>query len=934
MGCPSGALLALWALMAPATAQQPARQSEIQKAVEEFRLQTRTLGLRSDSSRPERRNGRRSGRWHGRLFENVRNDFLDAIPHEIRQRGGTQSTLRRNQFGFNLSGPVWIPRLYHGGRTTFFSLSYEGVRESISRSYLQTIPIIPERSGDWSQTVDQAGAPLPIYDPLTTRPNPAFDARSPVSLSNLEYPREPFPSNQMPVARLDPVAMKALPFYPGPNTAAGPFFRNNYFILSPERNEANGMIAKLDHTLKERHRVSLGVSFSNGLQGAPRWFPSAASPGPVDRDFHSRRGSVDHVFTATPRIINTLSFEAATDGSRNGLEEATNHSALLGLRAPARPSFPLFSFSPYLPMGRSHPVSRHVRNFFEWADGLSIRRGAHGYRLYGRYYRQQTNSYGPQYPAGSYRFGAGLTSLPGIVNTGHAFASFLLGLAEFSEIGMVQSPSYFRRSTTMIVFRHSWEITPELSLSWGLNLESNGPRLEKFDRQSTVDLEAINPVNGRPGALAVAGRDGRGRAFQPVQTRLEPSASLSWSPAALPKTVARLSYSRSYAPTPIYFGQWGTQGFNGTPTFLSPNVQLEPAVRLSAGLPPFRQQFPDLRPAAVNDTIADLMDTTRRQAMYQSASLAVERGFAGSLVCTLGASYSGGRNLLVGNWAANPNAIPLEALRYRDHLNDEDFNRSLRPFPQYKGFDVNNVYPRGRYQRHAGYVRLEKRATQGLTLSAYYELSKQLDDYSGAVQNYFNRRNEWSLTGYNHPRRFSLSYLYELPLGAGGGWLLFSDWRRYVVEGWSVSGSTSLAGGEPLTLRPQFNNTGGVVSGLRVNVVPGADPQVPDPGPDLWFNPGAFDQPEDFTLGNASRTHPSLRGPLSQNHDVSLSKRFSLAADRSLEFSAVGLNFLNHANWTDPDTVIGPASAPNVNAGKIIGSRGGRVIQLGLRLSF
>jgi hypothetical protein len=32
--------------------------------------------------------------------------------------------------------------------------------------------------------------------------------------------------------------------------------------------------------------------------------------------------------------------------------------------------------------------------------------------------------------------------------------------------------------------------------------------------------------------------------------------------------------------------------------------------------------------------------------------------------------------------------------------------------------------------------------------------------------------------------------------------------------------------------------------------------------------------------------------------------------------------------------VIGPASAPNVNAGKIIGSKGGRVIQLGLRLSF
>jgi hypothetical protein len=48
----------------------------------------------------------------------------------------------------------------------------------------------------------------------------------------------------------------------------------------------------------------------------------------------------------------------------------------------------------------------------------------------------------------------------------------------------------------------------------------------------------------------------------------------------------------------------------------------------------------------------------------------------------------------------------------------------------------------------------------------------------------------------------------------------------------------------------------------------------------------------------------------------------------------VGLNFLNHANWNTPDPVIGPANAPNVNAGKIIGSRGGRVIQLGARISF
>ena len=47
---------------------------------------------------------------------------------------------------------------------------------------------------------------------------------------------------------------------------------------------------------------------------------------------------------------------------------------------------------------------------------------------------------------------------------------------------------------------------------------------------------------------------------------------------------------------------------------------------------------------------------------YQSASLTIERELPGSTVVTVGVSYAGGKNLLVGNGAANPNAIPLDDL--------------------------------------------------------------------------------------------------------------------------------------------------------------------------------------------------------------------------------------------------------------------------------
>jgi hypothetical protein len=341
---------------------------------------------------------------------------------------------------------------------------------------------------------------------------------------------------------------------------------------------------------------------------------------------------------------------------------------------------------------------------------------------------------------------------------------------------------------------------------------------------------------------------------------------------------------------------------------------------LVEGLPP-SPPLPDIRPEAMNNMVADLVDASERQPTTQALNFSVERQLPGMVVATVGFYHHQGKNMLVGSDGVNVNGIHLDNLVYRDQLNNEAFRRSLRPFPQYVGFDVNYQWAIGRYSRDAGFLRVEKRASYGLGMSAYYEFSKQLDDYSGpyGVQDPYNRDNEKARTAGRPPHVVSLSYQYELPFGPGKSLGAWTDWRRYMVEGWSLSGMTSLNTGDPLYLRPQFNNTGGVIDALNVNVVPGIDPRVPNP---------------DFTPGNASRTHPYLLQPGFQNHDLSLTKRFAMNADRTVELSAAAFNFVNQGNWMDPDTVIGPASAPNVNAGRIIGSRGGRVIQLGLRYSF
>lgn len=913
----ASSLLLLCVCLVPVlTADAPT--SEMQKAVEEFRTQSRNLGLRPDS--PAKRAGRNSlgSKFHGRLYENFRNDFLDAVPHELVQRGADKNLLRRNQFGFNVAGPVVLPRIFDGSRSTFFSISYEGMRERISRSNLRTIAAAPERLGDFSETVDLSGNPLPIFDPATTRPNPAFDDTQPVSVDNLQYLRDPFPGNRIPADRMDPVALAALREYPMPNTNVGPFLRNNYFSVSPETNTANGMIFKLDHNLREKHRLEGSAAFSNGFAGAARIFPTLADPNPADRRFQSRRAGVQHIWTLSPKTVHTLEFEAATDASRSDSNV-----------------YPAYRFDSYTAMGRANPLVRSTRNSFSLSNGFSTRLGKHSVRVASGLVHQQSHAFTETYPEGMFRFGTGLTSLPGIVNTGHSFASFLLGLSERSERSVVTSPSYFRRNRLNVQARDNWEVRRGLTLSGSLNFEVATPRVEKYDRQSTVDLNVINPANGRPGALVVAGKNGVGRGLQPVRYNWEPSVSVAWNPGGGTRTLVRAAYSRSVGGTGLTGGQWGTQAFNAFPTYISPNTQLAPAVVLREGLPPV-PSLPDTRPDALNNTVADLVDRTERQPRTQSASLSVQRELPWMLVATLGAYHSDGKHMFAGNEGVNVNGIPLDALVYRDELNDEAFRRSLRPYPQYVGFDVNWQYPVGRYTRDATYLRVEKRTSAGLGLTAYYEFGKQLDDYSGpyGVQDPYNRDNEWARTVGRPPQVLTLSYVYELPIGPGKPLFSWTDWRRYAVEGWSVSGMTSMNSGDPVYLRPQFNNTGGVIEALNVNVVPGVDPHVPNPGPELWFNPSAFVQPPDFTPGNASRTHPSLLQPGSQNHDLSVTKRFTLNADRTVELSAVGFNFVNYGNWNDPDMVIGPASAPNVNAGKIIGSRGGRVIQLGVRYSF
>ena len=921
------------------SSQEPAPEQVLQ-AIAAFRAVTARAGLRSgqgeDGSLPHSA-ARRASSWHGRIFEYLRNNALDAVPHEVVQRGGRRNILRRNQFGFTVSGPVTIPKLYDGQGKSFFTVSYEGTRERVGRSYLLTLPTSQQRLGDFSDLVDRAGKPLTLYDPESTRRHPLYDPAQKVSTSNLEYERDAFPNNRIPDAQMDRVARRILKPYPQPNTDVGPFLRNNHWSNPSERNTPDGFLARIDHSLGKRQTITANVNYSDGFQDTPDIYPTAGNPGRPDRGFTNRGIEVRDTVNLTPNATYLGSFEADLSivDTITPLD-ARNLPDEMGLRGVNGGVFPTLRFRGYTGMGSSSKsFLRNAMATYNFENELTLRDGRHTWTVTSRTRLLYWNTLELDSPSGHYSFNDRISGLPGIINTGDSFATFLLGQAHRAEATDQPQPAYIRRKSFQNSIADQWQISPNLTLTLRVNVDTTTPRTEEFDRQSTFDPQALNPATGTPGALVFAGYNGLGRAFQPVRVRAEPRVGVSWSPTTDRSTVVRGTILRSYSPIALRTGPFGTQGFSRRRSPVSPNRQLRPAVVLEDGFPAARNPLPDLRGDAANDSDVDMIPRTSAQPTYNHASLEVERRFPKGLILRAIGRTTQGRNLLVGGQILGLNRAPVDVLVFRDRLNDEVFRRSLRPFPHVQQVRVNYQYPGGKYRFREGRVNLQKRTGNGLSLDLEYAYRKRWDDFSGpGIQNPHDRSTAWALSRGLRPQRFSLSYTYEIPIGPGKAAAYQPGLLNKLLADWSVSGFTSWYSGDPIVLEPLFNNTGGVIPSLRVDSVAGVDPHVENPGPEGWFNPRAFVDPADFSLGNVPRTHPTLSNPAFRNHDISVTKRIALSQQRSFEVLLQGFNFLNQANWNDPDPEIGPAHARNANAGRIIGSRGGRVLQLGLRYSF
>jgi len=122
-----------------------------QDAIQEFKVQSETYSAEYGFSANQVNIVSKSGTnaLHGSIFEFDRNDAFDANTHFLTPK----PELRQNQFGFVLSGPVVIPKIYNGHDKTFWLANYEGWRIRNGVSSFSNVPPPAELKGDFSAIV-------------------------------------------------------------------------------------------------------------------------------------------------------------------------------------------------------------------------------------------------------------------------------------------------------------------------------------------------------------------------------------------------------------------------------------------------------------------------------------------------------------------------------------------------------------------------------------------------------------------------------------------------------------------------------------------------------------------------------------------------------------------------------------------------------------
>ncbi len=902
--------------------------------------------------------------YHGSLYEFVRNDAMDARNAFATQMdtrtGRIKPILRYNQFGGTVGGPILLPKLYNGRNRTFFFFGYEQWRYITSSINQTTVPTATERTGDFSNTRNGLGALIPIYDPDTTRANPAGG-----------WLRDPLAGNVVPRSRQDSLALKVLEYMPAANVTPTNQYSNSLNFLSlqsyPTRQGVTDV--KIDHRFSGADSVFGRYTGSRNTKNARVWGLGVADTGARDdqRDNHNWTIGETHIFS--PTTLNEFRAGVARQWllfTQPSFDQ--NWPSKLGFPSIfPQDCFPGVSVEGFLSLGAASGFAAGWRpqHVVQLTDSVTMIRGAHTIKI-GTDQRWARGNWGNRLnPSGLFSFTSSLTGNPQTpAGTGFGLATYLLGAVSGGSQSVRPLWSFQSWSNGSYV-QDDWKVTRKLTLNLGLRYDLPSGVVERWNRSSSFAPYVINSETKMAGALLYAGVT-KDRHFAAANKHnFGPRFGFAWDPSGNGKTAVRGGYAVVFSPIEpgdSDHGNPNSLGFSTDTPFTVVGGGPYAAFQFSKG-PSYALNQPlgaAGGPSAFRGQSVRYQPYNQASPYLQQWNFTLQRQFPGHVLATAAYAGSHGVHLFGGNYNLNqldPQywslglslqnlvANPFYGQITSGSLSGATVARSqlLLPYPDYLSVntaglrEANSTY-------HSFQLTVERSFANGFTAHLVYTNSKLItDSYSANIGSTdpgefrigrFNRSLDRSIDQTDIPQRLVVSSVYELPFGQGK---LLANSRNRVVNGvlggWQLNVIANMQSGDALAVRGASNFTGiNWPDMISDPTLTGSSRTV-----QRWFNTDAFRNPANWTIGNVGRYLPGTRGPGLVGIDSSMFKSFRVKETIRMEFRAEAFNVVNRVNLGNPGTTFTPNSAgvnTNANFGRITSSLSARMIQLGLRLAF
>lgn len=907
--------------------------------------------------------------FHGAAYDYVRNTLFNA---NTWSRNSVVSPLTNyvppqqyNQFGYNLSGPFYIPGKFNTDKTKiFWYWGQEWVRYRYLDTSTLTVPSMAMRQGDFSELLNPGnfyyGKVVAIKDPSTGNP---------------------FPGNIIPKAMLSPNGVGILKAFPAPDLST-PLNGNQtwYMAAKHPQNQRKDTLA-VDFNLTDKQRLQfrrMNYAFweyqplDGGTNETPKYFNRP-----------NQTNSLNHVWAMSPNKVNEFLATVSLDDVYIPVDQAhfqdrtqlgINYPYIFpaGKLIPTRiPTINMTSFSTI--NGGPYP-SHSAGPIYDVSDSFTWIKGTHTFKFGALYEKSGENDNDEinvsacptctNNQNGQFSFTDTRSGQP---TTGNAAANAALGLFDsYSELGQ-RAYTIFRGSMWEGFAKDTWKASQRLTVDYGArytvivpyhalwgNMIVFDPSFYNSAKAVTVDPKTgavilgsgdryngmVIPGTGWPssanGRFPEAGDSSLNYLFRGVNDHysdiqwgdIQPRVGIAYQ--MTPKTVIRTGAGR-------FFTRLGVSDS----IFLGGNPPFQPTANVSFGSAD--------NPGGTSANALPLTVTTQSKAFKNpeawSWNLTMERELPLNSIVTVGYVARRGLHLQRESDINQPTPAVIAA---NPGVNID----ALRPYKGYNSIRETDNIASSMY--NSLQVAWNRRFSRGLLFGIAYTLSKTMDDGSqqrDIIPDTYYAHNMWGQSDLDVRHIFIANYMYELPF--------FHNNRptgRF-LGGWQLSGIVQFQTGTPsnVVVNTDYAGVGqdGSMNGnagqfWSYTAVPQVTHQIALNGasdPNFWFQtcsvqttsfsacPAAnklFQQPAAGTFVHQDNIRNLVHNPGFENWNVGLFKRFDVTEKTHLQFRAEAFNVLNHPNWGGAG--FNPTSS---TFGKITGKTGDvRNMQLSLRLFF